>query len=219
MGGALVHQVGGHWPSPEAAVAAARHIVSTCAIDPRCELTWETSRLDAVAGLAPVLADAGGDAVFHTADPGPLIALLREAGLNPRLDDNAKVHAIGYARILDALEHAVLASDTTLSIETGARVDLADERGPDDMTVDRIVAAAGDDGMEVYWGCRWFGVTSDVYNFVSVGLNGDLSMIDGHSPGKHQLEVGVNYKLADAEQLAARIASTCGLGLVYRGLR
>jgi hypothetical protein len=219
MGGALIHQVGGLWSSPKSAVAAARHIVRSCATEPRCELTWETSRLDAVAGLRPLLADAGGDAVFHTDDPGPLVALLRAAGLDPSVEGTAQVHAIGYARILDALEHAVLASDTMLSIEAGARVDLEDDLGLDDMTVDRIVVAAGDDGMEVYWGCRWFGVTSDVYNYVSVGLNGDVSMIDGHSPGKHQLEVGINYKLADAEQLAARIASTSGLGLVYRGLR
>src|SRR5688572_8139411 len=103
MGGSLVYQVDERWPDPESALVAARHIVRGCATGPRCLVEWETGRLDAVAGVRPLLADAGGDAVFRAADPGPLVAALRESGLDPCPGaDPAKVRAIGYAHILDA---------------------------------------------------------------------------------------------------------------------
>lgn len=222
MGGSLKYEVDERWSGPEPALAAARHLVRSCATDAHCSVTWDTSRLDAVAAVRPLLEGAGGDAVFRTEDPGPLVALLGEAGLDPGrvgVGDPADVRVIGYARILDALDHAMLATETTLSIEIGYREDV-EEDGPglDQGTVDRLVAAAGDDAIQLYWSCRWFGATSDVFNSVTLDLNGDVSSIGGHRPGSHRITVAVNYKLIDAEQIPVRIASVSGRRLVFREL-
>jgi hypothetical protein len=220
MGGALVYQVDGPWPGPAPALAAARHIVRTCATDPELSVMWETSRLVAVEQVHGLLADAGGDAAFGVGDPGPLTAALRGAGLHPRLSslgDLVEIRAIGYDRILDALDHATLSARTSLSIELGYATDPAPR--PDEATLDELVMAAGDDAIQAHWSCRWFGATSHVHNGVTVDVNGDVSKVDGHRPGAHRVTVAVYHKLEDAEQVAARIAASSGRTLVFQELR
>ena len=119
-GGAHVYDVDEEWPGPEGAIAAARHIAVTCGTDPWLQVNWETTRIDAVEGVRPLLVTASGDACFQVGhDPGPLLAIIDEAGLARSLSRSGSGSGSGtnihvfYPRIVDALDHAGLAMSTT----------------------------------------------------------------------------------------------------------
>ena len=221
-GGSHVYDVDEVWPNSERAVAAARHIAVTCGTDPELRVRWETSRLDAVEQVRPLLVTASGDACFQVDhDPGPLLAMLDEAGLArslSRAGESTNIHVF-YARILDALDHSSLAASTTLEIEIGHELgdDWKPAFEPDEATLDHLVAVAANDMIGGYWSCRWFDSDTRSYCGVGVDLNGDPITMDGHRPGYHRVTVSVNYRLDSPHEIAARIATVSGRRLVYVG--
>jgi hypothetical protein len=222
MGGSHVYGVDEVWPDAERAIAAARHIAATCGTDRRLHVNWVTGRLDAVEQVRALLVMASGDACFQVGDdPGPLLATLGEAGLARSLrgsGDSTKVDVF-YPRIVEALDHAGLATSTTLEIEIGYELgdDWEPVFEPDEATLDHLVAVAADDMIEAYWSCRWFESDTSSYCGVEVDLNGDHTTIDGHRPGDHRVTVSVNYRLDDPHGIATRIAAVSGRRLVYLG--
>jgi hypothetical protein len=221
-GGSHVYDVDEVWPNSQRAIAAARHIAVTCGTDPCLRLNWATSRLDAVEQVRPLLVTASGDACFQVGpDPGPLLAMLDQAGLARSLSRSGDGWSIDvfYRRIVDALDHACLATTTTLEIEIGYELgdDWKPAFEPDEVTLDHLVAVAADDMFGAYWSCRWFGSDTHSYCGVEVDLNGDRITLDGHRPGHHQVTVSINYRLDSPHEIAARIAAVSGRRLVYLG--